>query len=117
MLGWSDAGNGYRPPSISLAYLPPTTRQTRIALAGAVVLLLGLAVLIPFAAKRLPKVDGFIAAFDAIISVADLITASLLLVHFSITRSRALQALACGYLVSAAIVAGRRRRGLSGFVQ
>jgi PAS domain S-box-containing protein len=91
-------------PRISLAYLPSTPRQTRTALAGAVVLLLGLAVLIPFAARPLPKVDGFITAFDAVISVADLITAGLLLAHFSITRSGALRALACGYLFSAAIV-------------
>ena len=91
-------------PQISLAYLPSTPRQTRTALAGAVVLLLGLAVLIPFAARPLLKVDGFITAFDAVISVADLITAGLLLAHFSITRSGALRALACGYLFSAAIV-------------
>ena len=97
-------GTGAGDPQISLAYLPPTPRQTRIALAGAAVLLLGLAVLIPFAAKPLPKVDGFITAFDAVNSVADLITAALLLAHFSITRSRALRALACGYLFSAAIV-------------
>jgi PAS domain S-box-containing protein len=97
-------GLGTDHPQISLAYLPATLRQTRIALAGAVVLLLGLAVLIPFAAKPLPKIEGFITAFDALISVTDLLTAGLLLAHFSITRSRALRALACGYLFSAAIV-------------
>jgi PAS domain S-box-containing protein len=97
-------GMGTDHPQTSLAYLPPTPRQTRTALAGAVVLLFGLAVLIPFAAKPLPKVDGFITALDAVISVADLITAGLLLAHFSITRSRALRVLACGYLFSAAIV-------------
>jgi PAS domain S-box-containing protein len=97
-------GTGTDHPQISLAYLPPTPRQTRTAFAGAAVLLLGLAVLIAFAAKPLPKVNGFIPAFDAIISVADLITAGLLLAHFSITRSRAIRALACGYLFSGAIV-------------
>jgi PAS domain S-box-containing protein len=97
-------GAGTDHPQISLAYLPPTLRQTRIALAGTMVLLLGLAALIPFAAKPLPKVDGFVTAFDAVISVTDLITAGLLLAHFSITRSRELRALACGYLFSAAIV-------------
>jgi PAS domain S-box-containing protein len=91
-------------PQISLAYLPPTTRQTKAALVWATVLLLGLAVLIPFAAKPLPKVNGFHPAIDAIIVVTDLITASLLLAQLSITRSRALWALACGYLFSAAIV-------------
>ena len=89
---------------ISLAYLPPTPRQTRSALAGAAVLLLGLAVLAPFAAKPLPRVNGFIPALDATIFVTDLITASLLFAHFSITRSRALLVLACGYLFTALIV-------------
>jgi PAS domain S-box-containing protein len=91
-------------PQISLAYLPPTPRQTWSALAGAAILLLGLAALIPFAGKPLPKVNGFIPALDAIIFVTDFITAGLLLVHFSITRSRALSALGCGYLFSAVIV-------------
>ena len=91
-------------PPISLAYLPPTLRQTRMALAGAIVLLFGLIVLLPFAARPLPLVNGFITAFDAVISVADLITAALLLAHFSITRLKALRALACGYLFSAALV-------------
>jgi PAS domain S-box-containing protein len=89
---------------ISLAYLPPTTRQTRSALVGAAILLLGLAALAPFAGKPLPQLNVFIPALDAIIFVTDLITASLFLVHFSITRSRALLALSCGYLFLALIV-------------
>ncbi len=91
-------------PQISLAYLPPTPRQTRSALIGVVVLLLGLAVLAPFAGKPLPQVNGFIPALDAIIFVTDLITACILYSHFSITRSRALLILACGYLFSSLIV-------------
>jgi PAS domain S-box-containing protein len=97
-------GTGADHPQISLAYLPPTPWQSRSALAGAAVLLLGLVVLAPFAAKPLPKVNGFLPALDAIIFVTDLITAILLLAQLSITRSRALWALACGYLFSAAIV-------------
>ncbi len=89
---------------ISLAYLPPTPRQTRLALAGAFVLLAGFAVLIPFVTAPLPLAYNFIPALDAVIFITDLITASLLMAHFSITRSRALLALACGYLFSAALV-------------
>src|SRR5258708_5846880 len=89
---------------ISLAYLPPTPRHSRLALAGAAGLLLGLAVLAPFATKQLPQNNGFIPALDATIFVTDLITACLLFAHFSVTRSRALWALACGYLFSAVIV-------------
>jgi PAS domain S-box-containing protein len=90
---------------ISLAYLPPTSRQTRSALVGAAVLLLGLVVLTPFAARPLPQFNGFIPALDATIFVTEIITASLLFAHFSLTRSRALSVLACGYLFSALMVA------------
>jgi signal transduction histidine kinase len=90
---------------ISLAYLPPTPRQTRFALVGGAVLLIGLAALAPFAGKPLSQANGFIPALDAIIFVTDLITASLFLVHFSINRSRALLVLAWGYLFSALMVA------------
>jgi PAS domain S-box-containing protein len=87
-----------------LAYLPPTARQTRSALAVVAALLLGLAVLGPMSGKPMPHVNGFIPAIDATIFVTDFITAILLLVHFSIVRSRALLALACGYIFSALIV-------------
>jgi PAS domain S-box-containing protein len=91
-------------PQISLAYLPPKPWQSRSALAGAAVLLLGLAILAPFAGKPVPQFNGFIPALDATIFVTDLITAGLLFAHFSVTRSRALLVLACGYLFSALIV-------------
>jgi signal transduction histidine kinase len=92
----SPNGMGTDHPQLSLAYLPPKPWQSRSALAGAAVLLLGLAALAPFAAKPLPQVNGFVPALDAIIFVTDLITAILL--------SRALLVLACGYLFSALIV-------------
>lgn len=90
---------------ISLAYRPPTRRQTRLALVGGAVLLLAMAALAPFAGKPLPRANGFIPALDAVIFVSDLITAGLFLAHFSITRSRALLALGCGYLFTALAVA------------
>ena len=89
---------------ISLAYQPPTPRQTRLAFAGAGALLVGFAVLAPFTPRQLLHANGFIPALDAIIFVTDLITASLLFAHFSITGSKALLALACGYLFSAVMI-------------
>ena len=100
----ADLEDSTEQPQISLAYLPPTPRQTRSALAAAAVLLLALAALAPFATKPLPRVIGFIPALDASIFVTDLITAGLLFAHFSIARSRALLALSCGYLFTALIV-------------
>ena len=97
-------GLGAAESQISLANLPPTPRQRRSARVSAAVLIVGLVVLAPFAARPLPGIIGFIPVLDAIIFVTDLITAGLLLTQFSITRSRAIWALACGYLYSAAIV-------------
>jgi PAS domain S-box-containing protein len=91
-------------PPISLAHLPPTPSQSRAALAGTAALLVGLGALAPFAATEVPKVTAFMPAIDAIICLTDLITAGLLFAQFSITRSRAIWALACGYLFSAMIV-------------
>ena len=96
-------GNDLR--HISLAYRPPTPRQTRLVLAGGAIVLLGLAALAPFAGTPLPQSNGFIPALDAIIFITELITASLFLAHFSIVRSKALLVLACGYLFSALVVA------------
>ena len=101
---FSPNGVGTDHPQISLAYLPPKPWQSRSALVSAAVLVLGLAVLAPFAAKPLPQINGFIPALDTAIFVTDLITATLLFAHFSVTRSRALLVLACGYLFSALIV-------------
>jgi PAS domain S-box-containing protein len=107
LFGAKEKGSSSPSPlgEISLAYLPPTSRQTRLALVGAAVLLLCLAVLTPFAARPLPQFNGFIPALDATIFVTEIITASLLLAHFSLSRSRALLVLACGYLFSALMVA------------
>lgn len=92
------------PIQVSMAYMPPTSSQTRTALIGAIALLAGLAAFLPVAATPLSKIDGFIPALDAIIFVTDLITAGLLLSHFSVTASKALWALGCGYLFSALVV-------------
>jgi PAS domain S-box-containing protein len=89
---------------ISLAYLPPAPGQTRLALAWGAALLLGFAALTPFARKPLPQFNSFIPALDAVIFVTDIMTAGLFFAHFTVTRSRALLALACGFLFSALIV-------------
>jgi PAS domain S-box-containing protein len=87
-----------------LAYLPPTARQTRLALGAAAVLLLGFTVLAPFASQPLPKFTAFTPALDATIFITGLITASLFLAQFLVRHSRALLGLACGYFFSALIV-------------
>lgn len=84
--------------------MPPTPAQRRAARAVVIALSTGFALLAPFAAVQLMRVDGFVTAILTIVFVTDLATAVLLFSQFSIVRSRALLVLAAGYLFSALIV-------------
>ncbi len=84
--------------------LPPTSQQSWLAVAGAVALLMGFVIVAPFASRPLAPLSGFIPAIDATIFVTDLITTAMLLALFSISFSRALLTLACGYLFSSLII-------------
>ena len=57
----------------------------------------------PFAKVRLGAVSAFIPIYESALLLNDLITAVMLIGHFSILRSRALLVLACGYLFTAVI--------------
>jgi len=87
-----------------LANLRPTSRQSWSTFAVAAILLVGLGAFAPFADRPLPRFDAFVPFFEAIIFVTDFITSVLLFAHFSIYHSRALLALASGYLFTALIV-------------
>ena len=87
-----------------LATMEPTRRQTLSALTVAAIILLGFCVLAPLADTQLLRLDAFIPSFEAIVFVTDLITSILLFSQFSIYYSRALLALACGYLFTALII-------------
>ena len=87
-----DEANGW------LLNLPPNHKQRLAAIVVAAVLFIGFGILAPFAATPLPRIDAFIPSIAATISVTDFITSVLLFAHFSIYPSRALLALASGYL-------------------
>jgi signal transduction histidine kinase len=87
-----------------LVNLPPTRRQTRIALFVAVVLLVGLGATAPFANVPLPRIDAFIPATEVAVIITDFITAALLFSQCRIYHSRALLVLASGYLFTALII-------------
>ncbi len=91
-------------PQLSLATLPPTPGQRRLALIVTAALLLAFGLVAPFATVKLPRVDAFTPSLDGILCVSGLITVTLLLSQFSVTRSRALLVLASGYLFSALMV-------------
>src|SRR4051794_7820188 len=54
--------------------------------------------LVPVARIRLAEVWAFIPIYETALAATDLMTVGLLLIQFSILRSRALLVLACGYL-------------------
>src|SRR5215469_5492602 len=89
---------------VGLATLPPTSRQTWSAIAVTAILLAGAAAVAPFADTPLVRIDAFIPMVDATIFVTDLITSILLFSQFSIYHSRALLALASGYLFTALMI-------------
>ncbi len=90
--------------NIGLISHQPTPRQKLAAFVAVAVLFVAATSAAPYAAQALPHFAAFIPFMNATMLVTDLITAVLLFVHFSISRSRALLVLAGGYLFTALIV-------------
>ena len=86
-----------------LATLPPLRGQIRLALGIAAALLVAFLIAAPFATIQLPRIDGFVPAYQSIYAVNDLITSALIFAQFSIVRRWALFALAMGFLYTALI--------------
>jgi hypothetical protein len=89
--------------NFSLADLPPTSAQRRIALVVIVLQAVACAVVAPFPA-HLPRIEGFVPVILTTVFVADLVTAVLLFGQSTVAASRAVLILANGYLFSALIV-------------
>src|SRR4051812_6938089 len=88
----------------TLVNMPPTLRQCRSALVVAAVLTAAVAALVPFVDTPLPQHEGFIAVLVTAVFITDFITSIMLFWQLAIYRSRALLALASGYLFTALIV-------------
>ena len=78
-------------------------RDRRIALIAAIISVAIFASIAPFARLPLPRVWGFIPAYESALAICDLITAVFLFVQLSILRVRGLLVLAAGYLFTALI--------------
>ena len=78
--------------------------ERRLALVVVVLSVLGFAAALPFVRVPLAKVPAFIPSYESALLINDLITAVLLFGQFAQTRSRALLALACGYLFDALMI-------------
>jgi signal transduction histidine kinase len=88
-----------------LSSLPPGPAQKRLALAVVLVLLVAFFITVgPLSTAQLGRIDAFIPAYATAMFVNDSITAVLLFAQFSIFRSRALLAIASGYLFNALVV-------------
>ncbi len=83
-----------------IATMPATERQQAIAVGIIILLAVATAAIAPFASIQLPQVNAFIPVLQTVVSVADLVTASLLFAQFSIQPQRALLPLASGYIFS-----------------
>ena len=89
---------------ISLSNVPATSLQRGVVFAVAAVLLAAFAITVPFAGVQLPPFVSFNPSVESIVFVNDLVTSILLYSQYAITRSRAILALAVGYLYTALIV-------------
>src|SRR6201990_2577196 len=83
-----------------IATMPATDRHRAIAVGIVIVLIGAAAVMAPFASKQVGRNDAFIPVLQTVVTVVDLITATLLFAQFSIQPQRALLALASGYIFS-----------------
>lgn len=88
----------------ALAPVSASSREKQLALAVVLLSILALAAVIPFANVPLPKVTAFIPSYESALAISDLVTAVLLFGQGNRRRSRALLALACGYLFNAAMI-------------
>jgi signal transduction histidine kinase len=91
-------------PVLSLSHLPATSHQRGIVFAIAAVLLAAFTITAPFADTQLPSFVSFNPTVEAMVFVNDLVTSILLFSQYSISRARAILALAIGYLYTALIV-------------
>ena len=89
--------------SLFLADSPPGPRDWRLAMGAAIMSSVVFIAIAPFAKIQLPQVWAFIPSYESALVINDLITAVLLFGQYQILQSRALLALAGGYLFTASI--------------
>ncbi|ENZ79523.1 MASE4 domain-containing protein [Ralstonia pickettii] len=89
-----------------LLNLSPGRRTYWMAQAVAILSLVVLVSAVPLAKVQLAQLPSFVPIYESALILNDLITAALLFGQFAITRSRAMLALASGYLFTAATAVG-----------
>lgn len=99
----SDKPNSDLP--LFLSAITPERRDRWLALGAIIVSIAIFGTLVPFARLPLPRVEGFIPAYESALIISDLITATFLFAQLSILPVRGLFVLASGYLFTALIAA------------
>lgn len=89
---------------VSLSNLPATSRQRRVVFVVAIILVAAFGMAVPYASRQLPPLVSFNPSVESVVFANDLVTSILLFAQYSISRSRAILALAVGYLYTALIV-------------
>jgi signal transduction histidine kinase len=84
--------------------VPPSRKQTRLAVLVLLILLLALLATMPFARVPLSNTEVLLPAYATAVLMSELITSALLFVLFSIQRSRAMLVLATGYSFTALMI-------------
>ena len=98
-----DAPEPEAPASDFIATAPASSAQRQLAIAVVAISIAAFAALTPFAKVKLAQVPAFIPAYESALVITDLVTVVLLLGQFMKLRSRAMLALAAGYLFDALI--------------
>ncbi|MFL6735104.1 MAG: sensor histidine kinase [Sphingomicrobium sp.] len=92
------------PDNLGLFDTPPSRKQIRYSLAIVAILLLVLVLVLTVPDVEVGQIDAFIPMVGATTTLVDLIIATLLFVQASVFRSRALGALATGYVFTGLIL-------------
>jgi PAS domain S-box-containing protein len=89
--------------ALSLALIPATRSERRLALSVVGISAIAFAAAAPFATRPLAPVPAFIPIYQTALIVNDLVTALLLFGQFKFLRLRSLLVVACGYLFTGSI--------------
>ena len=96
--------NPVQPKRIVLIDAPPSRREKITSAFLVISTVAAFAIMAPFARIPLPKIDAFIPAYEAALSISDLLTAVLFFGQFSRSGLRALLVLGCAYLFNVLII-------------
>jgi signal transduction histidine kinase len=85
---------------ITIATMRANPRERQIAFGGFLILVVVIAITLPFANIQLPRVDAFVPVIQTVMCLADFLTAVFLFAQYSVQPQLALLVLASGFVFS-----------------